>query len=41
MKEFLAVEEAFVKADFPVFYSMSRLARAVSKVINWKAAQSN
>ena len=41
MKEFLTVEEAFVKAGFPVFYSMSRLARAVSKVINWKAAQSN
>jgi len=35
MAEFLAAQEAFVKAGFPVFYSMRRLARAMVRVISW------
>ncbi len=41
MKEFLAVQEAFVRAGFPVFHSMRKLARAVARVIEWKKASSN
>lgn len=33
MKEFLFAQNAFVKAGLPVFYSLSRLARAVIRVI--------
>ncbi len=35
MKEFLAVQEAFVQAGFPVFHSMRKLARSVARVIAW------
>jgi hypothetical protein len=35
MTEFLAAQEAFVKAGFPVFYSMRQLARAMARVITW------
>ena len=35
MAEFLAAQQAFVKAGFPVFYSMRRLARAMVRVIAW------
>ncbi|MBP1716439.1 MAG: hypothetical protein H6Q42_4642, partial [Deltaproteobacteria bacterium] len=28
-------QQAFVKAGFPVFYSMRRLARAMVRVIAW------
>lgn len=35
MTEFLAVQQAFVEAGFPVFYSMRRLARAMVRVIAW------
>jgi hypothetical protein len=40
MKEFLVVQEAFVKAGFPVFHSMRKLARAVARVIAWKRSSS-
>ena len=39
MKEFLTAQEAFVKAGFPVFYSMRQLARALSRVIRWNASR--
>jgi len=35
MKEFLATQEAFVNAGFPVFYSLDQAARAMSRVITW------
>ena len=35
MTEFLAAQQAFVKAGFPVFYSMRQLARAMVRVIAW------
>jgi len=38
MKDFLAVQESFTKAGFPVFHSLSRMARAVARVIAWKQA---
>ena len=41
MKEFLAAEEAFVKAGFPVFYSLSQAAKAISRVITWKQLQNH
>ncbi|MEW6439736.1 MAG: CoA-binding protein [bacterium] len=34
-KEFLAAQEAFVGAGFPVFHSMRGLARALARVIQW------
>ena len=40
MKEFLAVQEAFVEAEFPVFHSMRKLARSVARVIEWKRTSS-
>jgi hypothetical protein len=33
MPEFLAVQQAFVEAGFPVFYSMRRLARAIARIV--------
>jgi acyl-CoA synthetase (NDP forming) len=39
MAEFLAAQEAFVKAGFPVFYSLRRLARALVRVIAWSRRQ--
>jgi len=41
MKEFLAVQEAFVGAEFPVFHSMRKLARSVARVIEWKRTSQN
>lgn len=41
MKEFLAVKKAFVKAEFPVFHSMRKLARAVARVLEWKQSSSS
>jgi len=39
MAEFLAAQEAFVKAGFPVFYSMRQLARAMVRVIAWNGSR--
>lgn len=36
MKEFLAVQKAFVDAGFPVFHSLSSLAKAMSRIVKWK-----
>jgi hypothetical protein len=41
MKEFLAVQEAFVAAEFPVFHSMGKLARSVARVIEWQRKSSS
>jgi hypothetical protein len=41
MKEFLAVQEAFVEAEFSVFHSMRKLARSVARVIEWKRTSSS
>ncbi len=35
MKEFLTVQEAFVDAGFPIFYSLGQLALAMNRVIDW------
>jgi hypothetical protein len=35
MTEFLVAQQEFVKAGFPVFYSMRQLARAMVRVIAW------
>jgi acyl-CoA synthetase (NDP forming) len=35
MAEFLSAQQAFVKAGFPVFYSLRQLARALVRVIAW------
>jgi hypothetical protein len=35
MTEFLAAQQGFVEAGFPVFYSMRQLARAMVRVIAW------
>jgi acyl-CoA synthetase (NDP forming) len=35
MKEFLAAQEAFVEAGFPVFHSMRGLARSLSRILGW------
>ena len=39
MAEFLAAQQAFVKAGFPVFYSMRQLARAMVRVIAWNRSR--
>lgn len=36
MKEYLAVQEALVKAGLPVFLSLREMARAIRRVILWK-----
>jgi acyl-CoA synthetase (NDP forming) len=41
MKEFLAVQEAFVESELPVFHSMRKLARSVARVIEWKRTSSS
>jgi len=38
MTEFLAAQQAFVKAGFPIFYSMRQLARAMVRVIAWNGS---
>lgn len=35
VKEFLIVQESFVKAGFPVFHSMRHLARAMNRLVAW------
>ncbi len=35
MEEFLAAQEAFVEAGFPVFHSLGRLGRAMARVVAW------
>lgn len=35
MKDFLAVQEAFAKARFPIFPSLGRAARAIARVVAW------
>ena len=35
MRDFLAVQEAFANASFPVFHSMRQAARAMARVIDW------
>ena len=37
MSEFLAAQEAFVKAGFPVYYSLGGLALALKRVLDWHA----
>ncbi len=37
MKEFLAAQEAFVAAGFPVFHSMRQAGLAMARVIEWAA----
>lgn len=36
MKEFLATQDAFVKAGFPVFHAMDKMAGALAKVLWWR-----
>jgi len=38
MKDFLAAQEAFVKAGFPVFHSLRRLGIAMARVVAWNRA---
>ena len=38
MKDFLAAQEAFVKARFPVFHSLYQAARAIARVVAWSQA---
>jgi hypothetical protein len=35
MEHFLTVQEAFVGANLPVFYSLSQTALAMFRVVNW------
>ena len=35
MEEFLAAQEAFVKAGLPVFHSLSHVASAMARVVGW------
>ena len=35
MKDFLAAQQAFVEAGFPVFYSLDGAARAMARVVAW------
>ena len=39
MKDFLATQEAFVKAGLPVFYSLRQMAKAVASVVTWNQAR--
>jgi acetyltransferase len=36
LEEFLIAQEAFVKAGFPVFYTLRRGARAMARLMAWK-----
>ena len=38
MKDFLAAQEAFVDAGFPIFYSLRDMARAMARVVAWNQA---
>jgi hypothetical protein len=35
MPDFLAAQEAFVKAGFPVFHSLRQAAKAMARVVAW------
>jgi len=35
MEDFLAVQEAFVRAGFPVFYSLGQAAKAMARIVAW------
>lgn len=35
MRDFLAAQEAFVKAGLPVFHSLRQAARAISRIVAW------
>jgi acyl-CoA synthetase (NDP forming) len=39
LAEFLAAQQAFLQAGFPVFYSLRRLARAMVRVIAWNKSR--
>ena len=39
MKDFLAAQEAFVGAGFPVFHSLSQMGRAMARVVAWNEEQ--
>jgi hypothetical protein len=39
MTEFVAAQQAFAEAGFPVFYSMRQLARAMVRVIAWNGSR--
>ncbi|MFC1955137.1 acetate--CoA ligase family protein [Chloroflexota bacterium] len=39
MEEFLTVQEAFIKAGFPVFHSLHQAARAIYKVVAWNKSR--
>jgi acyl-CoA synthetase (NDP forming) len=41
MPDFLAAQEAFVKAGFPVFHSLRQAARAMARVVAWNQSQPN
>jgi len=38
MKDFLAAQEAFVRAGFPVFHSLRQAAKAMARVVAWNQA---
>jgi acyl-CoA synthetase (NDP forming) len=38
MKDFLAAEEAFVQAGFPVFHSLRQAAKAMARIVAWNQA---
>ena len=38
MKDFLAAQEAFVEAGFPVFHSLRQVAKAMARVVAWNQA---
>ena len=38
MKDFVAVQEALVKAQFPVFHSLRQAAKAIASLIAWRRA---
>jgi len=38
MKDFLAAQQAFVTAGFPVFHSLRQAGRAIARVLDWKHA---
>ncbi len=38
VKDFLAAEEAFVRAGFPVFHSLRQAAKAMARIVSWHQA---
>ena len=39
MKDFFAAQDAFVEAGFPVFHSLTKLAKAATRVVAWNQAR--